>query len=300
VARPLRIVFAGASYHLITRGNARQSIYADDLDRECHLQLLARTVDRYGWRCHAYCLLGNHYHLVVETPRPNLPVAMRQLNGLYARHFNDRYDRCGHVFQSRYRSILIENDEHLLNVCRYVVLNPVRAGISVSPADYRWSSYRATAGLANPPDFLTVARVLGHFDGRRVVAQARWRAYVEEGSPKRFASTVNASAAGASSRTPSATSHRCPRSHASRSSHSAGSSARSSSARPYRLRLPIGGMATRSGRSETTSTAITPPSAGNSSGKNRCCNARPDPQRQPRAPGRKRKSRWSVRAGMPR
>jgi putative transposase len=181
VARPLRIVFAGASYHLITRGNARQSIYADDLDRGCHLQLLARTVDRYGWRCHAYCLLGNHYHLVVETPRPNLPVAMRQLNGLYARHFNDRYDRCGHVFQSRYRSILIENDEHLLNVCRYVVLNPVRAGISVSPADYRWSSYRATAGLANPPDFLTVDRVLEHFDGRRPVAQARWRTYVKEG-----------------------------------------------------------------------------------------------------------------------
>jgi putative transposase len=181
VARPLRIVYPGALYHLITRGNARQWIYRDDSDRQLHLGLLEHTVERYGVRCHTYCLMGNHYHLVVETAQPNLPVAMRHFNGLYARHFNDRYNRCGHLFQARYRSILIESDEYLLNVCRYVVLNPVRAGICTHPADYRWSSYRAIAGLEQAPSFLTLDRVLNYFDGRRDVAQLRWQRFVEAG-----------------------------------------------------------------------------------------------------------------------
>jgi REP element-mobilizing transposase RayT len=133
MARPLRIAVAGGLYHLITRGNARERIYLDDLDREIFLDRLAHSVERYGWLCHAYCLMDNHYHLLVETPQPNLSIGMRQLNGLYAQTFNSRHDRCGHVFQVRFRSIFVEKDSHLLSCCRYVVLNPVRAGICEHP-----------------------------------------------------------------------------------------------------------------------------------------------------------------------
>lgn len=137
MARPLRVCVAGGVYHLIARGNARGDVYRDDADRSLFLETLAHTVARFDWICHAYCLMDNHYHLVVETPRANLPAGMRQLNGLYAQRFNRRHDRCGHVFQARYRSILIEKQEHLLTACRYVVLNPVRAGICTDPSQYR-------------------------------------------------------------------------------------------------------------------------------------------------------------------
>jgi putative transposase len=125
--------------------------------------------------------MTNHFHLVIETPRANLPNGMRQLNGLYAGRFNRRYDRCGHVFQARYRSILVEKETHLVSACRYVDLNPVRAGLVTDPADYPWSSHRATAGLASAPSFLTTDWVLGHFAPTRRSAQARYRAYVLAG-----------------------------------------------------------------------------------------------------------------------
>lgn len=181
MARPLRICIPGGVYHVIARGNERAPIYRDDADRFRFLRTLALVVDRFGWLCHAYCLMGNHYHLVVETPRPNLPTGMQQLNGPYAQGFNERHGRCGHVFQARYRSILVEKDSHLLALCRYVVLNPVRAGLCPGPGAYYWSSYQATAGQAPAERFLVTDWILASFATSRLAAQERYRAFVAEG-----------------------------------------------------------------------------------------------------------------------
>ncbi len=184
MARPLRICVPGGVYHVIARGNERAPIYRDDADRFRFLRTLARVVDRFGWLCHAYCLMGNHYHLLVETPRPNLPTGMQQLNGPYAQGFNDRHGRSGHVFQARYRSILVEKESHLLALCRYVVLNPVRAGVCLRPGAYYWSSYQATAGHAPAERFLATDWILSNFAATRGPAQARYRAFVAEGKPE--------------------------------------------------------------------------------------------------------------------
>ncbi|MDQ2984761.1 MAG: transposase [Actinomycetota bacterium] len=181
MARPLRLCVPGGFYHVIARGNARGRIYRDDLDRMLFLERLEHPVDRYGWLCHSYCLMDNHYHLVVETPQPNLPFGMRQLNGLYASRFNRRYKRSGHVFEARYRSVLVEGGEHLLSVCRYVVLNPVRAGLCERAEDWRWSSYRATAGLEPAPRFLTTEVILSELAPTRAAAQSAYREFVAEG-----------------------------------------------------------------------------------------------------------------------
>jgi putative transposase len=181
VSRPLRICVPGGVYHLIARGNNRERIVHDDADRRRFLDILGHVVERFSWLCHAYCLMGNHYHLVAETPLPNLPSGMRQLNGLYAQSFNGRHNRCGHVFEARYRSRLVEKESYLLAVCRYVVLNPVRAGICLHPQDWPWSSYRATAGLEPPEPFLTTDWLLAQFAPTRKLAQHRYRTYVEAG-----------------------------------------------------------------------------------------------------------------------
>jgi REP element-mobilizing transposase RayT len=181
MSRPLRLNVPGACYHLIARGNARESVFIDDLDRRLFLEVLRRVVDRFGWVVYAYCLMGNHYHLVVETPRGQLSRGMGQLNGPYARHFNRRFDRCGHVFQARFRSILIERDARLLVVCRYVVLNPVRAWLCQQPDEWLWSSYRASAGLDAPPGFLAADQLLARFARTRERAQAAYRQFVADG-----------------------------------------------------------------------------------------------------------------------
>ena len=190
MARPLRICVPDGVYHVIARGNARAAIYLADADRPAFLGTLARVVDRFGWLCHAYCLMENHYHLVVETPQPNLSAGMRQLNGIYAQAFNERHDRCGHVFQGRYRSILVEKESHLLAVCRYVVLNPTRAGICSEAAAYRWSSYRATAGEARAERFLTTDWLLGNFAPTRGEARVRYRAFVADGTAETLADRI--------------------------------------------------------------------------------------------------------------
>jgi REP element-mobilizing transposase RayT len=181
VARPLRIAFPGGLYHLIARGNAREDVYRDTRDHELFLEVVGHVVERFGWLCYAYCLMDNHYHLVLETPRPNLSSGMRQLIGLYARRFNLRHDRCGHVFQSRFRSILVENGSHLLEACRYVVLNPVRAGIYAQPDEWRWSSYRACAGTGPTEPFLSVDALLGHFGETERAARDGYRRFVADG-----------------------------------------------------------------------------------------------------------------------
>ncbi|MBI2999681.1 MAG: transposase [Deltaproteobacteria bacterium] len=181
MARPLRIEFPGAIYHVTSRGNARLAIYKDDQDRQCFLTTLAEVIDRYHWLLHAYCLMNNHYHLLVETPDGNLSKAMRQLNGVYTQRFNRRHGRVGHIFQGRFKAILIERDSHLLELCRYVVLNPVRTGTVRSAENYRWSSYRGTVGLGKPESFLTVDWVLGQFGTKRFQARERYRQFVREG-----------------------------------------------------------------------------------------------------------------------
>ncbi len=181
MARPLRLSFPGAVYHVTSRGNARQDIVADDRDRSQWLSLLAHVVDRYGWLCHAYCLMDNHYHLVIETPKPNLSIGMRQLNGRYTQAYNRRHEQVGHVFQGRFTAILVEKDAHLLELCRYVVLNPVRAKIVSHPRLWVWSSYRATVGETKAPGWLTTDWILSQFGQRGGPAQARYRTFVAEG-----------------------------------------------------------------------------------------------------------------------
>jgi REP element-mobilizing transposase RayT len=181
MARPLRLEFPGAVYHVTSRGNARQHIVADDRDRMQWLAVLAHVVDRYGWLCHAYCLMDNHYHLLVETPQPNLSLGMRQLNGRYTQAYNRRHHRVGHLLQGRFRSILVEKEAHLLELCRYVVLNPVRAKLIAHPRQWVWSSYRATVGESEAAPWLTTDWILGQFGQRIGTAQERYRSFVAEG-----------------------------------------------------------------------------------------------------------------------
>ncbi|MGC1953162.1 MAG: transposase [Gammaproteobacteria bacterium] len=181
MARQLRIEFPGAVYHVTSRGNARLAIYEDDGDREDFLQVLSRAVDRYHWLCHAYCLMGNHYHLLMETPEGNLSKGMRHLNGVYTQRYNRGHGRAGHLLQGRFKAILVERDRYLLELCRYVVLNPVRANLVKSLEHYPWSSFPATAGFVDPPTFLTTGWILGQFGKRRSTAQRRYIAFVEDG-----------------------------------------------------------------------------------------------------------------------
>ena len=181
MSRPLRIEFPGAVYHVTGRGNARQRIYRDDDDRERFLSTLAHVVDRYDWLCHAYCLMDNHYHLLIETPKANLSLGMRQLNGLYTQAYNRRHRLVGHLFQGRFKAILVEKEAHLLELCRYVVLNPVRAKIVKHPGKWKWSSYCATAGEASTPEYLTVDWLFGRFGRRLHEARKEYRKFVAEG-----------------------------------------------------------------------------------------------------------------------
>ena len=185
MARPLRIEYDGALYHVTSRGNDRKPIFKEDSDRELFLRTLAHVNARFHWICHAYCLMNNHYHLVVETPDGNLSKGMRQLNGVYTQAFNKRHGRVGHVFQGRFKAILVQKDSHFLEVCRYVVLNPVRAKMIAQLRQWKWSSYHATAGIAGVSGCLTIDEILSHFGQRRAVAQEKYCEFVQAaiGSP---------------------------------------------------------------------------------------------------------------------
>jgi REP-associated tyrosine transposase len=182
MARPLRLQFPGATYHVTARGNDRRPIFEDDDDCARFLIVLASVVARYRVRCHAYCLMGNHYHLLLETPEANLSLAMRQLNGVYTQGFNRRRERCGHLLQGRFGAQLVDGDAYVLEVCRYIVLNPVRAGFAAHPRQWRWSSFCATAGETSPPGFLTLEWVRALVDARTSgEASIRYVAFVEAG-----------------------------------------------------------------------------------------------------------------------
>ena len=181
MARPLRIEYPGATYHITSRGNARERVFLEDADRQVFLEILETVVEKYNWLCHAYCLMDNHYHVLVETPDPNLSLGMRQLNGMYTQKFNHRNNRVGHLFQGRYKSILVEKNEHLLELCRYIVLNPVRASMVSEPKKWDWSSYQATAYSVTAPDFLLVEWILGQFAKTKSEARKEYRKFVADG-----------------------------------------------------------------------------------------------------------------------
>ena len=168
-------------YHLISRGNARKAICKDDKDRWISLDKLFRVNKRYNWICHAYCLMNSHYHLIIETPDGNLSNGARQLNGVYTQTYNKRHHKVGHIFQGRYKAIVIEKESHLQEVCRYVVLNPVRAKAIKRPEEWEWSSYRGTSGMEKPHPCLTTKWVLGQFGTKKGQAEKKYGEFVEDG-----------------------------------------------------------------------------------------------------------------------
>jgi putative transposase len=175
MARPLRIEYPGALYHVTSRGNAKAKLFLDDHDYRTFLDVVGFVVRRFNWLCHAYCLLSNHYHMLIETPEGNLSRGMRQLNGIYTQKFNWKRCRSGHLLQGRYKAILVDKDEYLLALSRYLMLNPVRAGIAEFPWEYAWSSYRATLGKEKAPDFLTTDWLLARFGNKNKQDKARRR-----------------------------------------------------------------------------------------------------------------------------
>lgn len=180
-ARPLRLELAGGLYHVTSRGDRREAIYDNDEDREKWLETLGNTCQRFNWRCHAYCLMDNHYHIVVETVDANLSKGMRHLNGVYTQYFNRAHKRVGHVFQGRYKGILVEQDQYLLELARYVVLNPVRAHMIKNIGDWEWSSYQAMTSEAVAPPWLESDWILGQFSKQRNKAIAGYINFIREG-----------------------------------------------------------------------------------------------------------------------
>ena len=180
MARPKRILYPGAIYHLMSRGNHGERIFRDDFDRLCFLDILgaAHTAHHVKWR--SYTLMGTHYHLEAETPFANLPDVMKTVNGDYTQAWNRRHKKFGHLFAERYRSKVIEDDRYALTVLKYIAWNPVEAEYVRSPQDWIWSSCRATAGLSAPPDFLDLEWLQRFFGGRTLAeAQREFRTFIE-------------------------------------------------------------------------------------------------------------------------
>ena len=183
MVRPHRIEEPGGIFHIATRSVDERHAFRTVADRWSFLGILSEIVDAYEWRCKSYCIMGSHYHLIVETPKPNLSRGMQRLNGTYAQRFNGRHCRRGHLFGSRFCSVLTKSERHLLAALRYVARNPVKAGLCEEPSDWRWSSYRATIGLEPALRLLDVDGVLNLFDVRRHVAREHFVRLVEGRQP---------------------------------------------------------------------------------------------------------------------
>jgi len=181
MARPIRIEFAGALYHVTSRGDRQEDIYRDEKDRKDFLTILRQVQERFNWVVHAYCLMDNHYHLLIETPDGNLSRGMRQLNGVYTQTTNKNHNEVGHVFQGRYKAILVQKESYLLELARYIVLNPVRARMVRTAREWAWSSYRDTAGYRQAPDWLTTDWILATFGKRKSSAIKKYRQFVSDG-----------------------------------------------------------------------------------------------------------------------
>lgn len=179
--RPLRIQAPGAQYHITSSGNTARTLFRDDEERADFLDIVGDAVVGRGWLCRSYCLLSTHYHLLVETPEPDLAAGMQYLNGRYGQRVNRCRGEKGHVFEARYHSVMLEEDGHRLELHRYIALNPVRAGLVESPEDWRWSSYGALLEITRPPAFLDVAGALHDFADTTDQARRRLRAFVDDG-----------------------------------------------------------------------------------------------------------------------
>lgn len=180
MARSLRILYPGAFYHVTSRGNERKDVFRNQRDREKFLEYLASATERYDAIIHVFCLLSNHYHILIETPAGNLSQIMRHINGAYTTYFNVKRKRSGHLFQGRYKSILVEADEYATELSRYIHLNPVRAGMVGLPEEYRWSSYRSYIGQSAAPEWLKMEMIHGYFDKTSKEAGKKYRIFVEE------------------------------------------------------------------------------------------------------------------------
>jgi len=181
MARPLRIQFPGAHYHITARGNAKQNIFLDKADFNDFLKVLCKVIKRYHFILHCYCLMHNHYHLLIETPGGNLSPGMKQLNGTYTQHFNKKYQRVGHLFQGRYKSILVEKENYLLELSRYMALNPLRATLVEDPKDWPWSSYPQLISLAKGIPCLFTDWILAQFGPNRKAAINSYQDFVLSG-----------------------------------------------------------------------------------------------------------------------
>jgi putative transposase len=181
MSRPLRLEFPDALYHLTSRGDRRENIYEDDEDRLAFLEVFSSVIEQFNWVCYAYCLMSNHYHLLVQTPDANLSKGMRQLNGVYTQAYNRRHQKTGHLFQGRYKSILVDEDNYLLELSRYIVLNPLKAGMIKKVDQWKWSSYLATVGQASVPEWLSSDYLLSQFSVQRKTAIRKYQAFVQEG-----------------------------------------------------------------------------------------------------------------------
>ena len=181
MARPLRLEFPGALYHVTSRGHERGLIFRDVPDRRRFLDLLSSVVAEQAWFLHSYCLMGNHYHLLVETTRPNLSRGMHSLNARYSQYFNRRHERSGHLLEGRFKAILVQKEAHLLEIHRYIVLNPVRAKLARRVEDWPWSNYRATSGFVPAPPWLEVGATLSLFSSLGSGATGGYVRFVAEG-----------------------------------------------------------------------------------------------------------------------
>jgi REP element-mobilizing transposase RayT len=181
MTRPLRLEFAGALYHVTSRGDHGEALYRDERDRIAWLEILKRVCKRFNFVIHAFCQMTNHYHVLVETVEGNLSQGMRQLNGLYTQHFNRRHRLVGHLFQGRYKAILVQKESHLLELSRYVVLNPLRAHVVESLGQWPWSSHRYLMGEDEAPEWLEIDWLLSHFGPARSQAVLRYQKFVTAG-----------------------------------------------------------------------------------------------------------------------
>ena len=181
MARPLRIEYPGAFYHITSRGNERKAVFKSERDREKLLLYFGSATERYAASIHAYCLMDNHYHLLLETPAGNLSQIMHHINGAYTTYFNAKRARSGHLFQGRYKAILIEADEYAKELSRYIHLNPVRAGMCANPEEYPWSSCRYYTVAAKALDWLQRGFILGYFGSNNSVSMRRYRDFIQAG-----------------------------------------------------------------------------------------------------------------------
>ena len=192
MARPLRIAYPGAFYHITSRGNEKKHIFLSDRDRERFLSYLESAAQRYDAVIHAYCLMSNHYHLLLETPRGNLSEIMHHINGAYTTYFNTKRKRSGHLMQGRYKAIVVDADDYAQVLSLYIHLNPVRAGMAEHPEEYSWSSYQDYIGRRKSPDWLQRGLVLGYFGSRISTAEINYRKYVEAAIGRSMKSPLDA------------------------------------------------------------------------------------------------------------